>query len=541
MELTKDKKLFLVLLVLIIFSLAIRLYHINFPSIGYHNMKENEFISIAKNMLKTKDFFSRYVDFHYGLEKEAKKIGLFPGGHLLSYQIIFCSKVFGKDRFLGCSRIINILFFIIALIFMYKIITLLTLNKRMGLLSAFILSILPLSIFFSRNLQPESPAFLFMLIGIYYYFLFIKNLQFRYLIYSGISAIFIFLYKLTFLICYLPFLFIFPYAQLIQKFSKRDIFKNLFFPFFPLVSVVLLFVISGEFKFEASEGRLNLLEIFTFRYWANYGKIILHYIVRENYTIFYTFSTIIGLIFVFFSKKKSLLKRYIIGWCIALVIYLMFLSDYINQHSYYQMPFLFLVAFCSAYFLENTSLTLNRFFFKKAGYGFVIAFLILSLFSVSKSVKAAYKTVFFGEDIVGEFLNERLSEEERFFIYTWCQGFGVCIYADRRCGWPKTLEIFKLKEREFDIRYIVIYPFSFFKRIPADIRDYINKNYRIVHIGFLNVASTNKVTPYTLVLKKGGIVNFESFYKNKKLILKKSYRIFGEKIDFYVIEEDQNI
>lgn len=526
---------YLLFLILVI-AFIIRLPQINFPSIGYHNMKENEFISMAKNMLKTKNIFSRYVDFHYGLEEERRKIDLFPGGYLTAYQILLCLKVFGEDNFLGYARFINIVFIVISILFLYKVSFLLSGSREISILSSIILTILPLSIFFSRNLQPESPAFLFMVLGTYYYLLYIKKLNLKYLIYLGISSVFIFLYKLTFLIGFIPLFFIFPYKKAFQ--SNYKIIKQLFLSFLPLLILISIFIMSGELKFGASKGRIDLFIIFTYDYWRRYGWMIYNYIVRENYTIFYTLSCFIGIVLIIFREKNLLLKKYIIGWLMAIILYSMVLQDYINQHNYYQMPFLLLVAFCSAYFLMKLASFCNNLFKKKIGNWLVAGFIVVSLFSVFSSVRAAYRTVFFGEDIAGRFLRSHLDKHERFFLYTWAQGYGICVYADRRCGWPKNLREFVEKENKFKIRYIAVYPFSFFERIDPQIKDYIINNYRIVHVGFLYNSSIKKMVPYTLILEKGGRVDFGSFYRNhKNNLFRKIYRVFNERFYFFVMEE----
>src|SRR3989338_4456414 len=230
------KKLITVILLSLIILTGFfpRACHLNFPSIGYHNMKENEFISMAENMLKTNDFFSRRIDFHSGLEVNPNKIKLFPGGHLLAYQIALSLRLSPQEFSLGCARLFSILFFLIAIIFMYKSALILTNSSRIAILSALLLSILPLGVYFARNLQPEVHALLFMCISIYYYLLFAKTYRFRYLTFSGISAVFIFLYKFTFLVCYIPFLFIFPYAELRKVISRKQILVKSLFCFIPL-------------------------------------------------------------------------------------------------------------------------------------------------------------------------------------------------------------------------------------------------------------------------------------------------------------------
>jgi len=44
------------LAVIVGIGFILRIYNLNFPSVGYHNMKENEYLEIAENMLQDNDF-----------------------------------------------------------------------------------------------------------------------------------------------------------------------------------------------------------------------------------------------------------------------------------------------------------------------------------------------------------------------------------------------------------------------------------------------------------------------------------------------------
>lgn len=514
-----------------------RAYHLNFPSIGYHNMKENEFIGMAENMLKTNNFFSRRIDFHSGLELTPDKIKLFPGGHLLAYQIALSLRLFPQSFSLGYARLFSILFFLVAIIFMHKSALILTNSSRIAILSAFILSILPLGVYFARNLQPEVHALMFMYISIYYYLLFVKTYRFRYLAFSGISAVFIFLYKFTFLVCYMPFLLIFPYVELRKIISRKQILVKSLLCFIPLICAYIIFVIAGEFEFGASAGRISPFEIFTGSYWKINGSIIKHYIVNENYTIFYTFTTLGGFLLLLFFSKDSLLKRYMSGWILAIILYAAILSDYINQHNYYQMPFIFLAAFNSAYFLNRVSEIITKIWARKTGIWFIVIFILISSFSIINSIKAHYNMVFYGQDTAGQYLNKHLAPNERFFLYTFSQGYGTCVYARHKCGWPKDLNELQAKEKELGIHYLAIYPFNFLDRIPSEIRGYLTANYHIAHMGFASFPRQQALTPYTLILKKGGEIDFDKFFNSHKLNFANAYSVFQNKVMFYTLED----
>ena len=49
-------KKIMILALIVIGALALRIYNLDFPSIGYHDMREKEALSIAKEMSRTGDF-----------------------------------------------------------------------------------------------------------------------------------------------------------------------------------------------------------------------------------------------------------------------------------------------------------------------------------------------------------------------------------------------------------------------------------------------------------------------------------------------------
>ncbi|MDP7157791.1 MAG: hypothetical protein QF922_06170, partial [SAR324 cluster bacterium] len=44
-------RVYIGLTIILVFGAYLRSYHINYPSIGYHNMKENEYLSMALHYL----------------------------------------------------------------------------------------------------------------------------------------------------------------------------------------------------------------------------------------------------------------------------------------------------------------------------------------------------------------------------------------------------------------------------------------------------------------------------------------------------------
>jgi len=53
---------------------------------------------------------------------------------------------------------------------------------------------------------------------------------------------------------------------------------------------------------------------------------------------------------------------------------------------------------------------------------------------MKQSLAAMYLTNFYGQDVMGEYIKAKTGITEKFFIKTFSQGYGTCVYAERRCG-----------------------------------------------------------------------------------------------------------
>lgn len=530
--------LFILLGSIILLGFILRIYHLDFPSIGYHNMKENEYLSIAEEMLRTKDFVNRRVYFYNALEEEERFMEIYPQLPLISYQIILCWNLFGRN--LWSPRLMNILFGLGYILIIYLTAKELLRDKRISLFCALLMAILPLSVFFSRNLQPESPALFFMLLGSLLYLKFIFSFKFTYFFLGGLSLSFCWAYKFTFLIALLPFILSFPYRKFfLQRNLKFEFLKTFFIfilSFLPIFLLIFGFKISGQWIFKETISRVNLFEIFNPYYWKRYGRIILWYVWGENFTPIFTITAFLGIIFAFL-RRDNLVSKYIRSWTISILPYSMILSDYINQHNYYQMPFLILVCLASSYAIKIVSLYINRFIKKDV---FVYAMVILVLLNSSeviRTINRMFGTVFLGEDIAGDNLKRLTQSDEGIFILTHCQGYGICRYAQRRCGWTDSLEEFKSKEERFNIKYICIYPVDFFEKLKSnrELFEYIRGNYRFYQVG-LTIAENNPHFHY-FILQKGGNLDFSKITeKFKEIKLAKIYEVLGKKIPFYILD-----
>lgn len=522
---------------IMLLGLALRAYNLDFPSIGYHNMKENESLSMAQEMERSNDFITRRIYYENAFEKDPTMV-ITPQPPLISYQILISWKILGKN--LWGPRLFNALFGVISILLIYFLARVLFKERRYALFCAFLLAIMPLSVFFSRNLQPESPAFFFMLLGNLFYLKFITSFKKYNLVLGGLAFSAAALYKLSFLIGIVPFIFCFPFKALFKE--KKELLKCAFsfcLPYLVILAAVICLMYMGQWKFESPQtlNRMKLWEIFTPGYWEKSWRVIWWYTVGDNYTYIYTALALGGIITAFF-RRKGLLDRYLIGWAVAGIPYSMVFSDFINQHNYYQMPFLALVCISSVYTLSviPETLTIKRIPGNIFPFWLMVLTMVVSAPFVRDSILRMHATVFLGLDVAGESLREFTKPDERIFLLSHPQGQGIARYARRYMGWTDDLEDFKNKEAKFNIRYICFYPAEFALGLKANNKplfEYIQNNYHTKEVG-LKEGDANLVY---IILEKGKGSDPQTFLQSfsGQRQLRTIYRLFGRYIFFYTL------
>ncbi|MFA5157407.1 MAG: glycosyltransferase family 39 protein [Candidatus Omnitrophota bacterium] len=518
---------------IMLLGFALRSYNIDFPAIGYHNMKENDYLSMAQEMQRTGDYVTRRIYFWNAFE-DNPTIRVYPQPPLISYQILLCWKTLGEN--LWGPRLINVLFGVAAILIMYLIAALLFKDVWRAMYCSLLLAIMPLAVFFSRNLQPESQAFFFMLLGSFFYLKFIRSFKAYNLLLGGIAFSLAWLYKFSFLIAILPIAACLPYKKIFGE-KKRALFKYAFtfiLPYLIVIASILWMKRTGQWQFE-DWGRVRIFEIFSPDYWKKYGKMIWWYARGENFTVIFTLLATAGIILAF-VKRKGLLNRYIIGSALAVVPYSMFFSDYVNQHNYYQMPFLALVCLAVIYAVGFFADTIKKLANRNAFILIMAVVVIAAIPPIHASITRMFATVFLGQDVAGESLNEFTAPDERIFLFTYPQGYAIARYARRYVGWASGLEDFKQKEQKFNMRYVCFYPAEFAQVLKAeqpDLFNYLKDNYHVKEVGL-----TEEPGKLAYIIMERGKPKpeeqkefLQSFSGNRQL--RTIYKLFGRYIFFY--------
>jgi hypothetical protein len=306
------------------------------------------------------------------------------------------------------------------------------------------------------------------------------------------------------------------------------------------VIIVMIWWLKSAQQWGSAQGqRAGLFAVFYPDYWQKNGEAILRYLKDENFTSVFALLALSGILLAFLSRRKGRLQRYLMGWGLAVVPYCMVYADQIYQNNYVQMPFLAPVCIGTAYALWSFCLAMKRF----ARNGLVWAFLLVFLGSCSpfvyRAIARMYGTVFVGVDVAGESLKALTRPEDRIFLLTHAQGYGIARYARRYMGWPADLQDFKDKESRFKIKYLCAYPveliFALEQNHP-DIFNYILKNYHFKEAGLTD----DPRRLYYVILEKGKGSASKDFLRDLSgsIQLRTIYRMFGKYLFFYSLRGD---
>lgn len=530
-----------------------RVYHIDAPSIGYHNMKENEYLSQALNQWNDGDYFRRRMHI-LGLDPGPGYFEEYPQPPLIPWMIL------GAWAFTGIqfwsARLIIVFFSIATIPTLYLLVRRLSQgDEYLALTTAFIYSILPISVFFGRNIQPESPALFFLVLGLYFYIRWIEDFTTRNIVISGLALMMCAMFKPTFLIGMIPMLFVFPFSNsdslLRGKEQSEDkknsgrnttllqlgIFAACFLPYFIWNWITAAFLNTKEALLAGTSSRIDLFSLFTPSYWSEYWPSI-NLFLQDNFALWFLWLAVLGFAFLLL-RYRSTLSKFCIGYAIAAIPYGVILADYINRHSYYQMPFVPLICICSAYCICTIGLYIEKLITVRHSKYCALVILVCAIPSTAAFTNVHYDTIYFGLDVGAGFLKTHTTPDERFFIEGESQTVGVCYNADRRCDQISNVSELMMAERQLNFTAGFIHVskgglYTLFHK--PDMYDYIQKNYRITQIGM--IPQEGGAAVQYIIVQKGGNSDLKNLTENSVAktppVPVKSYTTTYGKVPFYV-------
>ncbi len=546
------KKHYVILLILafMLYGFYLRSYHMDFPAIGYHNMKENQYIPYTEFMYNAEEFWDYFRTETYWIGSQEHGYFTQYEFPLIPWMILVLWWIFGIK--LWAARLVIILFAIGCIPLLYLVGRKLTENTFIILLSCFLFTIMPLSVFFGRNVQPEAPALFFILLGTYYFFqwrekmLVAENSRKHFFLFS-ICMLIAILLKVPNGIGIIPLLFFVPYKKLVS--AKRVfwecivLFTTIMF-IFPLWVFFSKWVMPGAatvgtsgFTESFRAVAHNILRTLTTAYWNDYLPALVAFVL-DNFTAWYFWIFLLGVFFALFTSR-SLFSRFLLAWFFSLFVYIFAFADKFRGHAYYQFVFLPLVCFAAAYAVYVVGQFLHQALLSfvpslkapLAQVPFLFPLLVtaivlfLSFASVTAATDRVFDTIYYGEDIAGDFIYEHSDPKDRVFIDgIFSQSVGILWHAHRYGieEIPANLTWFQELEATLQFRWVVLYgPGINTVQSKTEVWEYIQQTYQLRQIGL--VPQEDELVPYYFVLEKGAVFDLETFPVNKTPYLAKTY------------------
>ena len=527
----KENWNWLVLIAIIILGFNLRLYHVGYPVVGYHNWKETHYLSEARNYANEGffkyGFFIPASDFpHLGYEENDINTQI-DGAHTDTFPTIsiivgFFFKMFGPS--LKLARMVNIFFMLGAIFFLYLVMKKLFKREDLALVTALIAVINPLFVFFGRQVQLINPALFFMIASVYFFLLWREEPKMNYMVLFTLSLSLSILTKYSFAVIALPMLAILPYKRVFKFENFRKFLKQ----YIVGVSCLLLTplwwiytkIVAVRLNALAADVQVELGTTFTSEFWG-----ILKSYANDNYTILGLVFAFIGLalmIYFFLKDRKNLGYRFVLSYALASVLWFFIMSFKLSGHNYHQYPVAPLIIILISYLFVVVAANIRKLITIKY-VNIIVFFAVLAVFFFplySDSVDAKnrmFDTQFIGLDVAGEYIKMNSQPDSR-MIFPSHQSYGVLWHSERK-GYPsipKEAEAIEFAVNEKGVEWIFVYQWGM-SVINEPSWDYISNNFELKQVAFEQIQGQNQ--PVYFLLKHGGsfnISNLNNLIANKQ-------------------------
>ncbi|MFO7872737.1 MAG: glycosyltransferase family 39 protein, partial [Candidatus Undinarchaeales archaeon] len=290
----KNPAPFILLILIALTGIYLRSYHADYPVIGYHNWKETHYLTEARN-------FAEGGFFEHGFfvpERDYPKLDAAPSGvhedtfPTTSILTALLFKISGPS--LTAARALMVLFSAASIFAMYFFVKQLFKREDIALVSAALMAINPLFVFFGRNVQLIGPALFFMLSGGYFYLKWRDSKERNDFIFAATFIALAGLTKYTFLAILLPIILTFEYKK-----DLKRILKKAYWPAYAVfLSLPLWFVYSSLIGEKAGQklpllNQLGLSSMSSVSWWTSMKSFTL-----DNYSLLGLLFALLGLLLV---------------------------------------------------------------------------------------------------------------------------------------------------------------------------------------------------------------------------------------------------
>ncbi|MBI5332223.1 MAG: glycosyltransferase family 39 protein [Candidatus Aenigmarchaeota archaeon] len=504
-----------ILISILILGLGARLYHIDYPVIGYHNMKEAHTLGESYSFYNDAEFFSNKEMYSITFDNPS-------GAHMdnlpiLSWINAGLWSVFGIN--LWIARLVIILLSLGAIIMSYFPVKKLFTKESIAILAAFFIAITPMLIFFGRNVQYDMPALFFMLTGLYFFLKWKEDPSHKNFILMALFITLTALVKLTFLIILLPIAALFPYHRLRinDDFKKKYIKQIGLAVVFVLIVIWFLFYSSSIAKQYNATPSIQPFEVSEFgkTFTGDFWLAVFNYAITDNYSIIWVVFSILGVLLAIVNlvKHRTDIEKFIVVYAFSYFIYALSSPAQMMGHSYYQIPFAPLVVVSMLYlfakifdFFSILKIRIGGSELKYLSYIIVFILIVSTTTLVYASASRQFDTQFYGLDIAGDYINKNSQANEVVFE-SGGQDRGVAWHSKRRLAeFTRTYNLseqFIEMENMLNVSWVFVYQWGFNDVLgQPGIKDYVYSNYSLKQVAFVRTPQGNQ--PVYFLFKKGG-------------------------------------
>lgn len=491
-----------ILAVILTAAWSLRAYHLDYPVIGYHNWKETHYLTEARQFASEgffqHGFFVPATDYPLGPDPTGAHPDTFP---LLQIITAFAFRIFGES--LAIARGIVVLFSLAGILAMYFFAKQLFKREDAALLSAAVLALMPLTIFFGRNFQLDAPGLFFMILAGYFYLRWRDGRPDRDLVLSSLFLTLAVLQKYTFILIAGPALLTFPFRRLREwRAHLKPWLAAALIPItIPLwIGYTAIAVIGSYGLKEALTGETVKSAVFSDPgFWLSMRSYI-----ADNYTWLGFWLAIIGLALAVLLFRKQFSARFISAFTLTSLGWIFIMGYKLGGHSYHQYPLVPLVVLgitFLALLFGDTLAGLTRIPIVK--YVALIAVIALLWVPIRIAANRQFDTQFYGLDQAGEYIRTRAGPDDR-ILHSGHQSYGLHWSADRKGrGYPSTVAELQTFEND-GTRWILLYQWGLANAVQnQELWDYLKTNYRPAQLAMLP-RGNEPATPVYLLLEKGG-------------------------------------
>jgi len=539
----------LLVLVLMAFGFWLRVYHIDYPSIGYHNWKEARYLGPARN-------FVREGFFAYGFFVPAydfPKLDADPSGahsDLFPYSAIFAALMFMAFGFeLWAARLPVLIFSVASIPLVYLIVKRLFRREDLALTATFLTAINPLFVFFTHNVDQMPFGLTFILLGLYFYVKWVEEDKGHDFVLAmlftaaGIDA------KYTYIIVGIPMLFILPWARLKEWRRRWNTYASgaLAFSIFPIWLIYANFIIAERYK-GGAQAKLSTIDPFSNLLNSNFWQTMKAY-AADNYTLIGILFAVLGLVaLIIFFKKQNLGNRFLLGYAISVPVFFLLFSQNLSGHAYHQYPIALAIVLLVAYLfvavgtnVGNLVSGLSQPLYGRLAKLAAIIVLIVIIYSPSMEAKdRMFDTQFPGLDIAGEYIKAHKHPGER-VMHSSHQAYGLLWHGDIKGtrGIPPSLSNITMVEEKLDARWLFIYNWDFGIFQDLERWPYLSQHYSLRQVAF--VQNQGQTSPVYLLLyrdDKGFDINTLNEYLKDRPVQSREYEYTHGKMQLYYVNVD---